>query len=94
MTSRSDKTMTNAMGPVHRFAHDESGTGSVTGLIISLVALTIGGTAVDYTSAVSAHAQAQVVADAAARAGVAKLRDGEDAARAAALAVADAHRPG
>ena len=94
MTGKVENVMSHARRPLFRFAGDESGTGSVTGLIISMVALTIGGTAVDYTSALNARAEAQVVADAAARAGAARLHQGEDAARSAALDIANAHRPG
>ncbi len=94
MTGQKTRLLAQAGPKLRRFTGDEAGTGSVTGLIITIVALTIGGTAVDYTSAVSARAQAQVVADAAARAGAAKLGEGQDAARDAALAIADAHRPG
>ena len=94
MIDQSENRMRRGTGPVAHFARDESGTGSVTGLFLTLITLTIGGTAVDFASGIEARAEAQAVADAAARAGILKLRDGEDAARAAALEMAERHRPG
>ena len=77
-----------------RFARDERAAASVTALFTSLTVLMIGGVAVDHAHGVSARAQLQAVADAASHAAVLRLREGPDAARAAAREIADAHRPG
>ena len=76
------------------FRQDEAGNTAVMGLYLVFMLALIGGLSLDHAQGVSARAEAQAVADAAARAGAIRLRDGEDAARDAAAEVAGFHRAG
>ena len=76
------------------FRRDESGNAAVTGLYLIFLLAIIGGLSLDHAQGQSARAEAQVVADAAARAGAIRLRDGEDAALDMITEVAGYHRAG
>ncbi len=74
--------------------HDESGVAKTASMFMMVSALTLGGLAIDYANGVRTKAQIQVVADAAALAGIARLPDGPEAARDAAFAHAERHGSG
>lgn len=76
------------------FRRDDAGNASLTGLFLVFLVALIGGLSLDHARGLSARAEAQAVADAAARAAAMRLRDGEEAALDAAAEVAGFHRAG
>ncbi len=76
------------------FCRDDAGNASLTGLYLIFLLAVVGGLSLDHAQGQSARAEAQVVADAAARAGAIRLRDGEDAALDMITEVAGYHRAG
>lgn len=73
---------------VYEAAKDESGAGMVTGLFVLVIALMIGGLAIDYTNGTKTRAQLQTVADSAAIAGAITLPEGPFEVRKAAVDLA------
>lgn len=72
---------------------DESGAGTLASLFTFFIALLVGSLAIDYSNGIRTKAQLQVVADSAAMAGIAKLSEGPEEARAAAIAHSDRFGP-
>lgn len=73
---------------------NESGAGTVTGLFVLIIALMIGGLAVDYTNGTRTRAQLQTVADSAVLAGAMALPEGQFEVRKSAMSLAGKYGPG
>lgn len=84
------------MTSVHKLfeaSKDENGAGTVTGLFILIIAMMIGGLAVDYTNGTKTRAQLQTAADSAALAGAMALPEGELEVRRSAMDLAGLYGP-
>ena len=79
---------------VYAATKDESGAGTVTGLFVLVIALMIGGLAIDYTNGTKTRAQLQTIADSAAIAGAMTLPEGAFEVRKTALDLAGNYGPG